>query len=76
MKHPTKPYNDLQASFNTIRVGYRYRLVNYGETSVFEVLEIISNDDCRVRSVDTLEEYRLSDLIKYGKGDDFAFSEE
>ncbi len=67
--------SDLQASFNTIRVGYRYKLVNYGETVIFEVLEILSNDDCKIRSVDTLEVYRLSDLVRYGKGQDFEFAE-
>lgn len=68
-------HSELHASFNIIRVGQYYRLINYGETYEFEALEIINNDDCIVRSVDTLEKYRLSDLIKFGKGADFNFEE-
>ena len=70
-----KDHNDLQASFNIIRVGQYYRLINYGETYTFEALEIISNDDCIVRSIDTLEKFQLSDLVKFGKGADFDFEE-
>lgn len=65
----------LHASFNIIRVGQRYRLTNYGDTYTFEVLEIVSNENCLVRSLDTLEPYNLGDLIKFGKGDDFDFEE-
>ena len=70
-----KDHSELHASFNIIRVGQNYRLVNYGETNTFEVLEIINDAECIVRSVDTLEKYHLSDLIKFGKGDDFDFEE-
>ena len=70
-----KDHSELHASFNIIRVGQNYRLVNYGETNTFEVLEIINEDECIVRSVDTLEKYHLSDLIKFGKGEDFDFEE-
>jgi len=38
-------------------------------------MEIINNDDCIVRSLDTLEEFQLADLIKFGKGADFYFEE-
>ena len=67
--------SSLRASFNTIRVGMRYKLVNHGETSVFEVLEILSDEDCIIRSLDTLEKFNLNDLVKFGLGDDFEFDE-
>jgi len=70
-----KNYSELKASFNTIRVGMRYKLVNYGETFIFEVLDIISDENCLVRSVDTLETFQLHDIIKFGKGEDFEFDE-
>lgn len=71
----SKDKSELYASFNIIRTGKRYRLVNYGETSEFEIMEILSNEDSIVRSLDTLEEYHLSELTRYGKGDDFDFEE-
>jgi len=56
-------------------VGKYYRLINYGETYTFEVMEIINNDDCVIKSIDTLETFQLSDLTRYGKGADFDFEE-
>lgn len=67
--------SEIYASFNIIRVGKRYRLVNYGETHEFEILEIFNEENCIVRSLDTLEMYNLSELVQYGKGDDFDFEE-
>jgi len=70
-KHSSKSV--IQASFNTIRVGKRYKLINYGETTVFEVLEIIDDNDCIVKTIDTMETFHLNDLVKFGKGSDFDF---
>lgn len=67
--------SEIYASFNIIRVGKRYRLINFGESNTFEVLEINTDDDCVVRSLDTLETYNLLDLVRYGKGEDFDFEE-
>jgi hypothetical protein len=36
-------------------------------------MEIINDDDCVVKSTDTLEKYRLSDLVRFGRGADFSF---
>lgn len=70
-----KNKSKLYASFNTIRTGKRYRLVNFGESSEFEIIEILSDEDSLVRSLDTLETYHLADLVRYGKGEDFDFEE-
>lgn len=67
--------SEVYASFNIIRVGKRYRLVNFGETNTFEVLEINKDEDSVVRSIDTLETYNLMELVRYGKGEDFDFEE-
>ena len=71
----SKNKSELYASFNIIRTGKRYRLINFGETYEFEIIEIFSDEDCLVRSLDTLESYHLADLIRYGKGEDFDFEE-
>ena len=70
-----KDRSKLYASFNIIRTAKKYRLVNFGETYEFEIIEIINDEDCLVRSLDTLETYHLADLVRYGKGDDFDFEE-
>ena len=70
-----KDKSELSASFNTLRTGKRYRLINFGETSEFQIIEILNDDDCVIKSLDTLETYHLSELIRYGKGEDFDFDE-
>lgn len=65
----------MNASFDIIRTGKQYKIINYGEEWHFEVLEILANGDFKIRMIDTLEEQLLSDLIAYGKGQDFTFDE-
>lgn len=62
-------------SFDVLRVGKKYKLVNYGETHEFEVENILANRDLEVKDLFTLERYLLKDLIKYGKGKDFEIRE-
>jgi hypothetical protein len=62
-------------SFDNIRVGEVYFLQNFGEKSVFEVLEVMPDGDYRVKDIDSLEIFFVKDLIKYGKGNDYAFGE-
>jgi len=65
----------LAASLDTIRTGKNYYLRNFGEEARFQVLEVLVKDDFRVKDLSTLEVFLLSDLIKYGKGDDYDFYE-
>jgi hypothetical protein len=62
-------------SFDSLRVGKKYKLVNFGETHEFEVESILVNQDFKVKDLFTLERYLLKDLIKYGKGKDFEIRE-
>jgi hypothetical protein len=62
-------------AFDVLRVGKKYKLVNYGETHEFEVESILANRDLKVKDLFTLERYLLKDLIKYGKGNDFEIRE-
>ena len=62
-------------AFDGLRVGKKYKLVNYGETHEFEVESILANRDLKVKDLFTLERYLLKDLIKYGKGNDFEIRE-
>lgn len=61
----------MASSFNNLRVGKKFRLINFGESFEFEVLEIMSDGDCQLKDIYTLESYSLFDLIRFGKGTDF-----
>ena len=58
-------------SFDVLRTGKKYRLVNYGEQHEFVIENILGNGDFRVKDLLTLERYHLKELIRYGKGKDF-----
>ena len=64
----------MPMSFNALRVGKKYRLVNYGETSEFTV-EKIKDEQIEVKDIHTTENYTLHDLIKFGKGKDYDLLE-
>ncbi len=62
-------------SFDTIRVGKKYRLKNFGETFDFEVMSRLHDQNYQLKDLYTLESYELDDLIRWGKGNDFDFDE-
>jgi hypothetical protein len=62
-------------SFDVLRMGKRYRLLNYGEYHDFVIDEILANGDFKVKDIYTLEKYFLKDLIQFGKGADFEIRE-
>jgi hypothetical protein len=62
-------------SFNALRVGKKYRLINFGDTYEFEVERILVNDDFNVKDLHTLERYLLKDTVKFGEGKDFELRE-
>ncbi|HPH45703.1 MAG TPA: hypothetical protein PKU83_01775 [Chryseolinea sp.] len=62
-------------SFNVLRNGKKYRLINFGEKLEFEIEYILANDDFKVKNLLTLERYHLKVLLTYGKGKDFMLEE-
>ncbi|CAN5502594.1 hypothetical protein BH10BAC4_BH10BAC4_01160 [soil metagenome] len=58
-------------SFDVLRVGKKYKLVNYGDKYEFEVERILPNGDFVVKDIHTLERYKLKETFKFGKGKDF-----
>lgn len=62
-------------SLNVIRTGKKYRLVNQGESHEFVVERILSDNDCKVKDLLTLERYNIKELFKYGKGKDYLLEE-
>jgi hypothetical protein len=62
-------------SFDVLRTGKKYSLMNFGEKHEFLVEHILTNGDFKVKDLLTLERYHLKDLIKYGRGKDFLLEE-
>ena len=62
-------------ALDVLRVGKKYKLVNYGESYEFEVESILANRDLMVKDLFTLERFNLKDLYKFGKGKDFEIRE-
>jgi hypothetical protein len=62
-------------SLDVLRTGKKYRLVNFGETHDFVILNIMANGDFKVKDLHTLEHYYLKELIAYGKGNDYYLEE-
>ncbi len=62
-------------SFDVLRVGKKYKLLNFGDAYEFEIERILANGDFKVKDIHTLERYLLKDTIKFGKGKDFEIRE-
>ena len=62
-------------SLDVLRVGKKYRLINYGDRYEFQIESALLNHDFKVKDLHTLERYKIKDLIKFGKGKDFEIRE-
>ena len=65
----------MPISIDTLRVGHKYTLTNFGETVDFELIRIENLDDYIIRDLYTLEVYNLRVLTDYGKGKDYDLVE-
>lgn len=61
-------------SFDVLRVGKRYYLINFGDRHEFEIERILIND-FKVKDIHTLERYHLKELLQFGRGKDFEIRE-
>jgi hypothetical protein len=64
----------MPISLDVLRTAKKYRMVNFGEKFEFQILKITENDFL-VKDLNSLEEYYLMDLIRYGKGKDYDLEE-
>ena len=62
-------------AFTSMRVGKKYCLINYGEKTEFRLREVLNSNDYLLEDLVTMEQYLMSDLIKFGKGEDFELRE-
>jgi len=58
-------------SLDVLRVGKRYRIINFTDQHDVEVEEALPDGDFKVKDIHTLERYRLKEIYKFGKGMDF-----
>ena len=58
-------------SLDVLRVGKKYRVINFGDRHEIEVEEKLADKEFRVKDLHTLERYPLSEIYRYGKGKDF-----
>lgn len=59
-------------SFDVLRVGKKYYLINFEDRYEFVIEKILINGDFLVKDLHTMERYHLKDhTIKFGKGKDF-----
>lgn len=65
----------MPISFDNLRVGHHYKLINYGEVTEFEVIDIRNDGDFKIKDLTTLEKFLLNDLVKFGKGKDYNLYE-
>ena len=65
----------MAQSFDTLRNGHSYVIINQGEVVRFTLLEIRHESEYIIKDIDTLEVYNLFDLVRYGKGRDFDLYE-
>jgi hypothetical protein len=62
-------------SFDVLRVGKKYRLINFSDQYDFSIEEILGSENFRLKDIHTLEIMYMKDLIKFGKGRDFEIRE-
>jgi hypothetical protein len=58
-------------SLDVLRIGKRYRVINFGDRHDFVIERILPNGDFNVKDIHTLERYKLKEIYQYGKGKDF-----
>ncbi len=61
--------------FSSMRVGQKYSLVNYREKNEFTLIEVLEGNDYQLKDIFSKETYLMSELIQYGKGEDFELLE-
>ena len=65
----------MPQSFDTLRVGHRYKMINYGEETCFELVSIKNRADYIVMDLNSREKFNLKKLVEYGKGRDYDLFE-
>ena len=60
---------------SNLRKNHKYRLVNYGEETIFEVRDVLSLENYKIKNILSLEVLEFQDLVRYGKSKDYLLEE-
>jgi len=60
---------------SNLRKNHTYRLINYGEETIFEVRDVLSLENYIIKNILSLELLEFQDLVCYGKSKDFLLEE-
>jgi hypothetical protein len=62
-------------AFSSLRVGESYRITNFGEVFEVKLVKMLSNQNCLLQDIHSLEKLTLDDLVQFGKGNDWSITE-
>jgi len=65
----------MPQSLDTLRVGHKYKMINYGEETEFELIRMKNKEDYIVMDLNSREKFNLKKLTEYGKGKDYDLYE-
>lgn len=65
----------MAIALDNLRVGRVYRLINQGEIRKIEIISRLSDDNFKIKDLDTLEYYTIHELLQWGKGKDYDLDE-
>lgn len=65
----------MAIALDNLRVGRVYKMVNLGEVRKLEIIDRLSDQNFKVKDLDTLEYYTIVELLQWGKGKDYDLDE-
>jgi len=65
----------MAIALDNLRIGRVYKMVNLGEVRKLEIIDRLSDQNFKVKDLDTLEYYTIFELLQWGKGKDYDLDE-
>ena len=65
----------MPLAYSSLQTGHSYCIRNHGEEVEFEILDIQADGDIKVRHLQTLDIFLLSEITRFGEGKDYDLQE-
>jgi hypothetical protein len=65
----------MAIGLDNLRVGRKYQLINMGEVRKIEIMARLSDNNFKIKDLETLELYTIDELLRWGKGKDYDLDE-
>lgn len=62
-------------AISNLRKNHSYRIVNFDEELTFTVLDVISDENYLIKTIDSLEIMELKDILQYGVSSSYELDE-